>query len=402
MARHIPDLYDFLKDEGRIPESEAVRGAGGREGSDTHHHGRGSRPARPRSPVPGDPQPVHVHPGLGRGQPRPRRARSRRLLHRRRDPAAHAARRGGQGQIFLSTFQEKGRLSPLLARVRVHIIVEPVALLGAAFTASTSRSQRGGERMIAQPVAEATQLDQLCINTIRTLSMDAVQQANSGHLHADGDGADRLLPVATFPALRPGAPDLAEPRSVRALGQARIDAALQHAAPHGVKAVNPKYETLGELSVTLDDIKQFRQIDGKCGPSRVPLDVRVETTTGPLGQGVASSVGMALGARWLGALQPGLPAVRLRRVCAGRRRLLDGGDQPRGSLARRAPGPLQPLLDLRQQPHHHRRQHRAGLQRRRRHAVHRLRLERDAGGRCQRPGDALACLRDVPPTDRPT
>ena len=69
----------------------------------------------------------------------------------------------------------------------------------------------------------------------------------------------------------------------------------------GVKAVNPKYETLGELSVTLDDIKQFRQIDSKCpGHPEYRWTSGVETTTGPLGQGVANSVGMAIGARWLG------------------------------------------------------------------------------------------------------
>ena len=67
----------------------------------------------------------------------------------------------------------------------------------------------------------------------------------------------------------------------------------------GVKAVNPKYETLGNLSVTLDDIKQFRQPDSKCpGHPEYRWTSGVETTTGPLGQGVATSVGMAIAARW--------------------------------------------------------------------------------------------------------
>ena len=67
----------------------------------------------------------------------------------------------------------------------------------------------------------------------------------------------------------------------------------------GVKAVNPKYETLGNLSVTLDDIKQFRQLDSKCpGHPEYRWTSGVETTTGPLGQGVATSVGMAIAARW--------------------------------------------------------------------------------------------------------
>src|SRR5215471_377035 len=68
----------------------------------------------------------------------------------------------------------------------------------------------------------------------------------------------------------------------------------------GVRAVNPKYETLGNLSVTLDDIKHFRQLDSKCpGHPEYRWTSGVETTTGPLGQGVATSVGMAIAARWL-------------------------------------------------------------------------------------------------------
>jgi transketolase len=67
----------------------------------------------------------------------------------------------------------------------------------------------------------------------------------------------------------------------------------------GVKAVNPKYETLGHLSVTLEDIKHFRQLDSKCpGHPEYRWTSGVETTTGPLGQGVATSVGMAIAARW--------------------------------------------------------------------------------------------------------
>src|SRR5207253_598988 len=68
----------------------------------------------------------------------------------------------------------------------------------------------------------------------------------------------------------------------------------------GVKAVNPQYERLGQLSVTLDDIKRFRQLDSKCpGHPEYRWTSGVETTTGPLGQGVATSVGMAMASRWL-------------------------------------------------------------------------------------------------------
>ena len=70
----------------------------------------------------------------------------------------------------------------------------------------------------------------------------------------------------------------------------------------GVKAVNRKYETLGELSVSLDDLKNFRQLESRCpGHPEYRWTSGVETTTGPLGQGVATSVGMALASHWLAA-----------------------------------------------------------------------------------------------------
>ena len=70
----------------------------------------------------------------------------------------------------------------------------------------------------------------------------------------------------------------------------------------GVKAVNPKYERLGELSVTLEDIRQFRQLDSRCaGHPEYRWTSGVETTTGPLGQGVATSVGMAMAGEWMAA-----------------------------------------------------------------------------------------------------
>jgi transketolase len=156
--------------------------------------------------------------------------------------------------------------------------------------------------MIGQPIADQARLDQLCINTIRTLSMDAVQQANSGH-----PGTPMAMaPIAyclwqrflRFDPEHPIWPN--RDRFVLSAGHASM---LLYSLLHltGVKAVNPKYETLGQLSVTLDDIKQFRQIDSKCpGHPEYRWTSGVETTTGPLGQGVANSVGLAIGARWLG------------------------------------------------------------------------------------------------------
>src|SRR5712672_3506449 len=149
----------------------------------------------------------------------------------------------------------------------------------------------------------AGNLDQLCINTIRTLAMDAVQLANSGH-----PGTPMALaPVAYLLWQRFLRYDPEHPiwpnrdRFVLSNGHASMLLyALLHLA--GVKAVNPKYETLGELAVTLDDIKHFRQLGSKCpGHPEYRITSGVETTTGPLGQGVATSVGMATAGQWLAA-----------------------------------------------------------------------------------------------------
>ena len=147
------------------------------------------------------------------------------------------------------------------------------------------------------------ELDQLAINTIRTLSMDAVQQANSGH-----PGTPMALaPVAyclwqRFLRFDPDDPIWPNrDRFVLSNGHASM---LLYSLLHltGVKAVNPQYERLGTPTVTLDDIKHFRQIDSKCpGHPEYRWTSGVETTTGPLGQGVATSVGMAIAGRWLGA-----------------------------------------------------------------------------------------------------
>ena len=154
-------------------------------------------------------------------------------------------------------------------------------------------------------------IDQLCVNTIRTLSMDAVQQANSGH-----PGTPMALaPVIYWLWQRFLRIDPTHPiwpnrdRFVLSAGHASM---LLYSMLHltGVRAVNPKYETLGALSVTLDDIKRFRQIDSKCpGHPEYRWTSGIETTTGPLGQGLATSVGMAIAERWLASYfnRPGFP-----------------------------------------------------------------------------------------------
>ncbi|MBI2229959.1 MAG: transketolase [Deltaproteobacteria bacterium] len=162
-------------------------------------------------------------------------------------------------------------------------------------------------------VVAEKQIDQLCIDTIRTLSMDAVQAANSGHPGT---------PMAMAPVvyclwqgfLRFDPNDPIWPnrdRFVQSIGHASM---LLYSMLHltGVKAVNPKYETLGNLSVTLDDIKKFRQLDSKCpGHPEYRWTSGVETTTGPLGQGVAVSAGMAMAGRWMASYfnRPGFDMI---------------------------------------------------------------------------------------------
>jgi transketolase len=148
--------------------------------------------------------------------------------------------------------------------------------------------------------SDQARLDLLSVNTIRTLSMDAVQAANSGH-----PGTPMALaPVAyclwqRFLRFDPDDPIWPNrDRFVLSCGHASmLIYSLLHLA--GVKAVNPEYERLGELSVKLDDIKRFRQLDSKCaGHPEYRWTSGIETTTGPLGNGVATSVGMAIASRW--------------------------------------------------------------------------------------------------------
>jgi transketolase len=146
-----------------------------------------------------------------------------------------------------------------------------------------------------------TQLDQLCINTIRTLSMDAVQKANSGH-----PGTPMALaPVAYClwqQFLRYDPEDPIWPnrdRFVLSNGHASM---LLYSLIHlaGVREVSPDGKVLSTPALSLDEIKNFRQIGSKTpGHPEYGLTSGVETTTGPLGQGVANSVGMAIAERWL-------------------------------------------------------------------------------------------------------
>ena len=144
-------------------------------------------------------------------------------------------------------------------------------------------------------------MEQLAINTIRTLSIDAVQAAKSGHPGTPMALAPLVYTlwnrVMNFDPQDPIWPN--RDRFVLSNGHASM---LLWSILHltGVQAVNADYEQLGKPSVTLDDIRRFRQINSKAtGHAEYHWTSGVETTTGPLGQGVATSVGMAIARQWL-------------------------------------------------------------------------------------------------------
>lgn len=148
----------------------------------------------------------------------------------------------------------------------------------------------------------ALEQDALAINTMRTLAMDAVQAANSGH-----PGTPMALAPVAYCLwqrfLRFDPKDCIWPNRDRFILSNGHASMLLYSLLHltGVEAVSEKYETVGKPSVTLDDIKHFRQLDSKCpGHPEYRWTSGVETTTGPLGQGVSNSVGMAIASKWMG------------------------------------------------------------------------------------------------------
>lgn len=148
---------------------------------------------------------------------------------------------------------------------------------------------------------ESVDLDMLSVNTIRGLCMDMVQRADSGHPGTPMD----IAPVAytlwqrflRFDPRDPIWPN--RDRFVLSEGHAStLLWSLLHLS--GVAAVDPEYEVLGDLAVGMDDLKSFRELGSRCpGHPEYRWTSGVEATTGPLGQGVATSVGMALAGRWL-------------------------------------------------------------------------------------------------------
>ena len=228
-------------------------------------------------------------------------------------------------------------------------------------------------------------LDQLCINTIRTLSMDAVQKANSGH-----PGTPMALAPVAYTLwqrfLRFDPEDPIWPnrdRFVLSNGHASMLLyALLHLA--GVKAVNAKYERLNEPAVTLDDIKTLPP----ARTANVPGHPEYHLTVGRRDHHRSAGPGLRQQRRHGHGRTSGWRSTSTSRTSTlfdydvyafcGDGDMMEGVSE-RGGLARRPPDARQPVLDLRQQPHHHRGPHRSGLQRRRRGAVPGLWLERACG-----------------------
>jgi transketolase len=150
-------------------------------------------------------------------------------------------------------------------------------------------------------MAPSGSIDEVCVNTIRTLCIDAVQQANSGH-----PGTPMAMAPVIYTLwqqfLRYDPADPIWPNRDRFVLSSGHASTLLYSMLHltGVTSVDDKYERLGTPSVALGDLRHFRQLDSKCpGHPEYHLTSGVETTTGPLGQGIATSVGMAIAADWL-------------------------------------------------------------------------------------------------------
>src|ERR1700741_1210447 len=156
---------------------------------------------------------------------------------------------------------------------------------------------------VTLPVRPQTdaEMDQLCVNTIRTLAIDAVQQANSGH-----PGTPMALAPLVYTlwnrVMRFDPQDPIWPNRDRFAPSTGHASMLLWSVLHltQTQAVHAQYERLGGPSVTLDDIRRFRQLHSKApGHPEYHWVSGVEATTGPLGQGVATSVGMAIAEKWL-------------------------------------------------------------------------------------------------------
>jgi transketolase len=181
-------------------------------------------------------------------------------------------------------------------------------------------------------------LDQRCIDTLRTLAIDQVQKASSGH-PGTPMGAAPTAYCLWQRFLRFDAEDAAWPDRDRFVLSAGHASALLYGLLHlcGVKAATSLDSTRQGLAVTMADLQSFRQAGSRCtGHPEHGWTTGVETTTGPLGQGVATSVGMAIAQAWLAATynRPGFPLFEHRVFAlAGDGDMMEGLSAEAASLA---------------------------------------------------------------------
>ena len=259
--------------------------------------------------------------------------------------------------------------------------------------------------IVTPDVSVRSPIELTSINTIRTLAMDAVQAANSGH-----PGTPMAMaPVAyclwqqflRFDPQDPAWPN--RDRFVLSIGHASM---LLYALLHltEVRAVSKDYETLGEPSVPLDALKAFRQLDSRCpGHPEYRWTSGVETTTGPLGQGVATSVGMAIARQWLAARynRPGFELFdfNVYALC-GDGCMMEGISGEAASLAGHLR--LSNLCWIYDNNHITIEGNTAlAFHGRCGHPLHRLRVERNSGGRCERSRNACSSVPNLSKHQRP-
>ena len=229
--------------------------------------------------------------------------------------------------------------------------------------------------------ASESNLDQLCINSIRVLAIDAVQKANSGHPGMPmGMAPIAYLLWTRFMRHNPANPHwFGRDRFVLSAG-------------HGSMLLYAMLYLTG-YDLPLEQIKHFRQLGSITpGHPEYGLTPGVETTTGPLGQGFGNGVGMAIAAKHLRARfeRDRLGALRPSHLRHLQRRRPDGGRVERSGFDRGPSRPRQHRLHLRRQPHHDRRRHRPVVRRERMRALRRLRLAYPGGRRRQRSRRGLA------------
>ena len=143
-------------------------------------------------------------------------------------------------------------------------------------------------------MTDQTQIDRICIATLRSLSIDAVENAHFGHPGTPMGAAAKAYCLWQY-FLRDDPDDPEWPNRDRFVLSAGHASALLYSLLHltSVRATGPRYDENNREAVTLDDLKRFRQAGSRCtGHPEYRWTSGVETTTGPLGQGAGVSIGI--------------------------------------------------------------------------------------------------------------